>query len=231
MQYLKISDSSDIINYQKREIYKSNKELASRYEITNIPREILLFQAGYFTIRKENNKNVKLIFPNTEVEDSLLDLYFIANNIHICNDVQHKIDNIGDYIDKKNLAEIVRIFNAILNDCVSILSRIFDDERSVRDIIYAALPQEINLQKIKERETVKGHSDLEILTRNTHMVIEFKRTNKFRDAKASLNEAIVQIEGKKYEIGSFSSHSLYRVAMVISSEEKIILPEYCQEVI
>ena len=231
MQYLKISDSSDIINYQNREIYKLKRELISRYEITNIPLDILLFQAGYFTIRKETNKNIKLIFPNTEVEDSLLDLYLSVNNIKICNDVQHKIDNIISKIDKKNLIDIVEIFNAILNDCVSILSRIFSDERSVRDIIYAALPQEIDLQKIKERETLKGHSDLELLTRKTHMVIEFKRTSQDRDANTSLQEAINQLKQKNYGIGAFKNLDLYRVAMVISTEDKAILPDYCQEVL
>ena len=231
MNYLKISDSFNLLKYKDRKIYKTKKELASRYEIDNIPIEILLFQAGYFTLRKESNQIARLVFPNTEVEDSMLDLYFSANNIKISRDVQAHFDTLSENIDQKNLSEIISIFNNILNDCVSILSRIFEDERSIRDIIYAALPQEFYIQKIKERETLKGFSDLELLTKKTHMVIEFKRTTNTRDAKASLAEAVSQLKNKKYGIGSFQNRKLYRVAMVISTNDKAILPEYCQEVL
>ena len=231
MQYLKTKDYFDIINYKDKKISRTKKELSERYEINNIPTEILLFQAGYFTIRKETNQTTRLIFPNTEVEDSILDLYLVSNNLRFSDHVQTKLDNLSAYIDQKNLFSIIDIFNDILNDCVSILSKIFQDERSVRDIIYAALPQEIYLQKIKERETVKGFSDLELLTSKTHMVIEFKRTTIDRDARASLAEAIEQIRRKNYGQGAFQNHILYRVAMVISTEEKAILPNYSEEVL
>ena len=108
---------------------------------------------------------------------------------------------------------------------ISSYSNIFNDERLVHDILYTALPQVNAFQKIKERA-----ADLEILTHTTHMVIEFKRTSSTRDTKASLVEAIEQIRSKRYGIGSFQSHALYRVAMVIASEEKALLPAFCQEV-
>ncbi|MBQ7585440.1 MAG: PD-(D/E)XK nuclease domain-containing protein, partial [Desulfovibrionaceae bacterium] len=220
----------DILSYKNREIYKTIDELSNRYEITNIPIEILLFQAGYFTIRKGTNDKAHLVFPNTEVEDSLLSLYLTANNIKISTEVDAKIGDIVPNIDQKNLPAIVDTFNATLNDCVSSLSQIFQDERSVRDILYAHLPQNLELQKIKERETVKGRSDLELLTRHTYMVIEFKRTKENRDAKASLKEAIEQIKCRNYGKSAFQTKILYRVAMVISTEEKKILLDYCKEV-
>ena len=231
MQYLKINDSFDILNYQNRKIIKTKKELSARYDITTVPKEILLLQTGYFTIRKETNQIARLIFPNTEVEDSILDLYLAANHIKFRDEIRYQIDELSKNIDQKNLPAIISVFNDILNDCVSILSKIFDDERSVRDIIYAALPQEPYLQKIKERETVKGFSDLEILTKKTRMVIEFKRTNPNRDAETSLQEAIKQIRDKNYGIVFFQNLELYRVAMVISSDDKAILPNFCMEVL
>ena len=109
------------------------------------------------------------------------------------------------------------------------MSNIFDDERSVRDVLYAALPQKISLQKIKERETVQGHSDLELITPKTHMVIEFKRTTPNRAASQSLKEALTQLKKKNYGLGAFFDHTPYRVAMVISTEEKKILYNFCQE--
>ena len=230
MNYLKIKDNFDILSYKNREIYKTIDELSNRYEITNIPIEILLFQAGYFTIRQGSNNRAHLVFPNTEVEDSILSLYLTANNIRVSNEVDDRIDDLAQNIDQKNLVAIVDTFNATLNDCVSSLSQAFQDERSIRDIIYANLPQNLDLQKIKERETVKGRSDLELLTRHTHMVIEFKRTKGNRDAKASLEEAIEQIKARNYGISSFKTKILYRVAMVISTEEKKILLDFCKEV-
>ena len=231
IKYIKISEEFNLLNYDNRDIYVDKNELSDRYEITDIPHEILLFQAGYFTIKKVSTNTARLIFPNTEVEDSFLRLFLKSNNIKPKNKVKIKIDELYKKIDQRDIPSIVNVFNEILNDCVSILSTIFQDERSTRDIIYAALPQEISLQKIKERETAKGYSDLELLTQKTHMVIEFKRTKADRDAKASLREAIKQIKSKNYGIGAFQNLELFRVAMVISTEKKSILPHYCVEVI
>ena len=63
------------------------------------------------------------------------------------------------------------------------------------------------------------------------MVIEFKRTTPNRDAQTSLNEAIEQIKNKDYGKGAFQNLKLYRVAMVISTEKKSILPNFCKEII
>ena len=160
----------------------------------------------------------------------MLRVFLTANNLEPSINSYHKLQNLEKFIDDKNLQEIVNSFNAILNDCVSNNANIFEDERSIRDIIYAAIPQNISLQKIKERETAKGRSDLELVTRKTNMVIEFKRIKQNRDARASLSEAIRQIESKRYGIKPFNHRSLYRVAMVVSTQDKLILQEFCQEV-
>ena len=237
MQYLKVRDDFDFLKYKDREKYIKLSQLQCRYDISNIPTDVLLCQAGYFTARKETENIVKLTPPNEEVEESLLDLYFTANNIAMSLDVEHRIDNLIDDIDAKNTDAIVSTFNAILNDGVSSSSAIFDDERSVRDIIYTAIHRSINLEKSKERETVKGRSDLELITRKTRMVVEFKRTHPKgesgsapRDAEASLAEAVAQLSSHHYGETPFSAQTLFRVAMVISTEEKRILPGYCSEV-
>ena len=230
MEYLKKSDSFDLNDYNDIDIFIRKDMLLNRYDITNIPMNVLLFQSGYLTIRKISNGVAKLVFPNTEVKDSILKLYLIANNLAPDIKFINEIENLTVNIDQKNITAIVNTFNAILNECVSVMGNIFKDERSIRDIIYAALPQKIDLQKMKERETVKGRSDLEILTRKTHMVIEFKRTNSKRDETASLQEAVEQLQSKQYGIGAFQQLKLYRVAMVISTEKKAILHDFCREI-
>ena len=56
MQYLKIDGSFDFLDYNKRDLLLDIDKLSSKYEITNIPREILLYQAGYFTICGEQDE-------------------------------------------------------------------------------------------------------------------------------------------------------------------------------
>ena len=230
MQYLKVNDTFNPLNYEGSSLFISEDQLSERYEITKIPSDILLFQTGYLTIRKKTHKLAELIFPNTEVEDSILQLQLAARDLHPDIENYCNIDRLIQYIDTNDLNSIISIFNAILNDCVSNDGNIFNDERSVRDIIYAALPQAIELQKSKERTTLKGRSDLELLTSKTHMVIEFKRTKPNLNAQAALQAAIKQMKINRYGIGSFQSHKLYRVAMVISTEEKAILANYAEAI-
>lgn len=230
MQYLKGDEGFMPLTLQDADLCISEDKLSDRYEITNIPKNILLFQTGYLTIRKKSDEIAQLVYPNTEVEDSIFKLFLMSNELKPDIKFSNEIQNLTDSIDNRNLKNIVDTFNAILNDCVSILSNIFNNERSVRDILYAALPQKINLQKIKERETAKGRSDLELLTQKTHMVIEFKRTRTNRDASLSLKEAVEQVKNKQYGVTYFQNYALYRVAMVISTDEKKILYDFCKEI-
>ncbi|MBQ7584666.1 MAG: AAA family ATPase [Desulfovibrionaceae bacterium] len=230
MQYLKINDAFDFIKYQDRDIFVKENNLSSVYEIDQIPIHLLLYQAGYFTISNDNY-TLRLILPNIEVEESLLELYLTANHLNPTSQLLDKMNNICHDIDSKNLPSIINIFNSILNECVSISSNVFEDERSIRDIIFAALIWIPKLQKIKERETVKGKSDLELITNNTCMIIEFKRTYTNRGPKASLNKAIEQIKNNSYGLLFSQTHTPYKVAMVISTEEKKILKDFCQEVL
>ena len=230
MEYIKGNESFNLLSIEEKNLCISNDKLSNHYDIKCIPIEVLLFQTGYLTLRKKSDEIACLVYPNTEVVDSFFKLYLSANNLKPEIKFANQIQNLSKNIDERNLKEVIDTFNAILNDCVSMLSNIFNDERSVRDIIYAALPQKITLQKIKERETVKGRSDLELLTQKTHMVIEFKRTKYNRDKASSLKEAIQQLTDKNYGVGYFQNYDLYRVAMVISSEEKKILYDFCREI-
>ena len=95
----------------------------------------------------------------------MLRLYLSVNNLGLNINVKTKIDKLVEYIDNRMLFYIIDVFNSILNDCVSNLSTIFNDERSIRNIIYAAIPQELYLYKTKEHETLHGRSDLELITK------------------------------------------------------------------
>ncbi|MBQ7608922.1 MAG: AAA family ATPase [Desulfovibrionaceae bacterium] len=134
MKYLNIRKEFNFLNYRNRKFYVDKDELLDRYDISDIPPKILLFQSGYFTIRNARNNSAFLETANTEIEDGLLRLYFMSNNITPMADIKLKINELDKNIDERNLKAIISVFNAILNDCVSILSTIFNDKRSVRDI-------------------------------------------------------------------------------------------------
>ena len=237
VNYLKRSDTFDFMNYDDRKITTTPRKLSERYEITAIPREILLYQAGYFTIRLEEDGRLCLLPPNGEVEESLLDLYLFSNNLDPQIQLSSVINTTASKIDNHDIPGIVDVFNEILKYVISPVSNTFLHECSVRDVIFSSFLQNRKLQVFKECVSLKGFSDLEMLTNKTHMVIEFKRTYPkdeekgcFRDEKASLKEAIEQMKSHHYGEDPFSTRTLFRVAMVISTEKKRILPEYCKEV-
>ena len=99
--------------------------------------------------------------------------------------------------------------------------RFFEDERSVRDVIYTSLIMIPSIQQMKERDTVKDKSDLILITANTCLIIDFKRTCEKMISKVSLQTMIQQMR-KKY------SRPVYHVAMVISSQGKKILHNFCE---
>lgn len=81
MQYLKINNSFDFLNPNNREIVIDEEDISNRYDITDIPRNVLLYQTGYLTLRHNQNDFFKLVLPNKEVEESLFRLYLKVNNL------------------------------------------------------------------------------------------------------------------------------------------------------
>ncbi|MBQ7606778.1 MAG: AAA family ATPase [Desulfovibrionaceae bacterium] len=80
IKYLKIDSSLSSFNKANSGILIAEDRLSDRYEITKIPRELLLFQTGYLTIRKQTDDVARLVFPNKEVEDSISKLCLHASN-------------------------------------------------------------------------------------------------------------------------------------------------------
>ena len=230
MQYLKTDDKFNFLDYAQREKLVDKNVLSSKYEITKIPIDVLLYQAGYFTLRKKQDGAQYLVVPNVEVEASLLKLYLSVNNLQPSVQLNQKMRSISEAIDCKNLRAIVDVFNEILNECGSSSSTIFKDERAIRDLIYAAFLFIEDIKIVKERDTVKGRSDLELSTKKTSMIIEFKRTYSTRGPKAALNQALEQLANNRYGLILNQNQVIYRVGMVISTERKMILYDFCAEV-
>ena len=236
LNFIKMHKSFTLRESAKQKFSTTLVDLKAKYEIPEIPPEILFTQAGYLTLLPKSQTRADLVFPNTEVAESMLQLALSVEGMRISDDTSYDCDRLVEYIDTRNLDKIIDIFNRILVDCSSSKSVIFTDELSVRDLIFAAIPQTSALLKSKERANALGISDLELTTRHTHMVIEFKRTyppkspgDKGRDAEKSLALGIAQMISRKYGM-KFPDLPLYRLVMVIGTCERQLLPEFCREV-
>ena len=214
INYLKIKQNFDILEYKHRYFQISENELASKTDISNITPQLLLLQAGYFTLCGFDKTYLKFSFSNSEVEESILNSYIIINNLNISEKTAAFIYKFEEIIDSLDLKSIINIFNLILNDCVYPRSHFFNDEYTLRDLIFAIIPTDNEIFKLKEREYIKGHSDLELITRKTHLIIEFKLTNQNRSAKKSLAEGIEQVKSRNYGKTAFLSQKLFRIVLV-----------------
>ncbi len=125
-------------------------------------------------------------------------------------------------LDEEKVEELLALFNEILGECLGPKTIVFNSEQDVRDIIYFHLPQRPVLKR-REHASLKGNSDLELETRKTLLVLEFKRSTAYRNEGQALKEGLDQMQRKDY--GVSSQHALgtlkrLRVCMVISTEEK-----------
>ena len=103
MQYLKINNSFDFLNTNNREVDIDEEDISNRYDITDIPRNVLLYQTGYLTLRHNQNDFFKLVIPNKEVEESLFRLYLKVNNLDPKHDLLQKMKIIVKAIDTHNI--------------------------------------------------------------------------------------------------------------------------------
>ena len=236
LNFIKMHKSLILRESAKQNFSTTAADLKAKYELREIPPEILFTQAGYLTLLPKSKTTADLVFPNTEVAESMLQLALSIEGMRISDDTAYDCDQLAEYIDTRNLGKIIDVFNRILVDCSSSKSVIFADELSVRDLIFAAIPSTSNLLKSKERANALGISDLELTTRRTHLVIEFKRTyppkspgDKGRDAEESLALGIAQMISRKYGM-KYPDLPLYRLVMVIGTCERQLLPEFCREV-
>ena len=92
------------------------------------------------------------------------------------------------------------------------------DEFSVRAFVQIYFAG-AGLDPIVERHNAHGRSDLEVRAGNKNWILEFKISHKNEDAQIKLDEAVHQIEERKYgeQISSFEK---IRVALVYSLDKR-----------
>ena len=194
--------------------------MMSKSDPKHIPVDLLLLQTGYFTLRKRNSKFGKLVLPNDEVSDSVISLSLDIHNHGITANTVDKLDCLAVMIDEKKIEDIANVFNFVLIDCVSAESKAFQDENTLRDIIYSQISDE-RIIKSREKTNAFGYTDLELKTAKTRLIIEFKRSYDGVSDNKAMQKAINQIKDRHYG-ESNDYRKLVRVAMVISTAAKRI---------
>jgi hypothetical protein len=182
--------------------------------------KMLLLQTGYFTLRTVSFPYGKIVVPNEEVAESLIRLSLDVHNLKSDPFTDIELLNLEKLTDNKDIPAVFRLFNAILSENLSSNSPAFNNENSIRDIIYARIPEK-GILKSKEMNNCHGYSDLEIKTKATKLVIEFKRMRDGVSQKAAMKEALRQLTTHEYG-ATPAEIEIIRVGMVISPKERCI---------
>ena len=190
-------------------------ELDASADFDEISDLVLLTQAGYLTIKRQEIDTFFVSYPNREVAKSMASLY--ARML----------------LKKKTVGSVggQKIKDAVLAGSVEDLFSTVNKTFAAFDYVQHPIKTEkicqtfllitltcVGFEVISERHNALGRSDLEWDTNDHHWVIELKFQRRGQDANALLADAVRQIRDKNH--GASSSKPLIRAAAVFSEEKR-----------
>ena len=190
-------------------------ELDASADFDEISDLVLLTQAGYLTIKRQEIDTFFVSYPNREVAKSMASLY--ARML----------------LKKKTVGSVggQKIKDAVLAGSVEDLFSTVNKTFAAFDYVQHPIKTEkicqtfllitltcVGFEVNSERHNALGRSDLEWDTNDHHWVIELKFQRRGQDANALLADAVRQIRDKNY--GASSSKPLIRAAAVFSEEKR-----------
>lgn len=190
-------------------------ELDASADFDEISDLVLLTQAGYLTIKRQEIDTFFVSYPNREVAKSMASLY--ARML----------------LKKKTVGSVggQKIKDAVLAGSVEDLFSTVNKTFAAFDYVQHPIKTEkicqtfllitltcVGFEVISERHNALGRSDLEWDTNDHHWVIKLKFQRRGQDANALLADAVRQIRDKNY--GASSSKPLIRAATVFSEEKR-----------
>ena len=201
---------------------KVDAKLLDTFDIERIDIEVLLYQAGYLTIKGVINTPFgsiyKLYFPNKEVKTSFSDVlieYFApskqANDIKI---------SLYQSLTQGNIKEFIETLKTLFSSIpYTNLTHIKNYEGFYASIVYIYL-QSLGFDITGEDITNKGKIDLTIFAEDKIYIIEFKAIEK----KNKKCEALKQIKEKRYyEKYLRKSNTIYIAGICFGKEERNIV--------
>lgn len=159
-------------------------------------RDVLLLQAGYLTIRAVHPNGVVLLgYPNQEVATSMAQLYAtkLLSGVPYTSQDNETLESV---LAHKTPADVVRRFNEVFN-ALDYQRYPVRDEASCRAYLQVLMMGADMVPRV-EAHSALGRSDLEVDAGHRRWVLEIKFAREARQINALLQEALEQIQVKRY---------------------------------
>ena len=188
---------------------------------------VLMFQAGYLSIKRQLGGIGYFGIPNLEIKKLLNKIFF--NKVYLPSLTEDIRSVYQDNITKlsivkacieHSLEKFVDYFNLIANT-TSYQANFFDNECTIRDLIYMIVLDK-GFDCSIEKTSAKGRSDLELIYNQDRFVFEFKVAKSDSEIESKLNQAIEQIKSKDYGM-TLPFKNTYRYALVFSKTQRQIV--------
>ena len=216
LKYLVNHALSQPISYsENKEVRLSALNAARQYD--EIGLDALLTQAGYYTIREVTvDQYAVLGYPNQEVAVSMAQLY--ADELLKGKPLRSTGSKpLSVVMMLATAKEVVDQFNAALS-AIDYQRYPIVDEASCRAYLQVLLIGAAMIPRVEVHNAL-GRSDMEVQVGLRHWVFEFKFAQKSSEVETLLNEALSQIQSRRYgETGD--GKELIRVALVFNAEQR-----------
>ena len=180
---------------------------------------VLMYQAGYLTIKESLPGGAKFGIPNLELQKYLY-TNFYENELQPLLPEDSSLQQLNGLLfcsalEKHQSKNILDYFSLIIKG-IAYDTTIFTHENNLREFIYLALKW---LGTDVQREVIcgKGRADILIKTLRSYYVFELKLAKNDEEVDSKLCEAVNQIKDKDYGNETFKKN-LYRYAVVISEK-------------
>ena len=222
-------DKSELLDYLNEDVEISTdldalSPTIESIEESDFPLEAILYQAGYFTLKRVKGSSLYIGLPNLEVQEAferlVLEKLISKSRVELKKKYSSRASNA---LDSKNLAEFKDLLNALLNECSYETVPTFK-EAHFRDL-YRVSFLCLDFKTVTERQNSEGRSDLDIECDSYLYVLELKvvdENNKDKIEKA-LQDAKQQINKKKYTVRAgawLKSKETVGLACVIVNQNK-----------
>ena len=216
MNYLLHHPLSQPIAYaENHEIRLSELGLAQQYDDVGL--DVLLTQAGYYTIRSVTDDGYAVLgYPNREVAVSMAQLYSneLLKGQRLLPAGPHSINKV---MSEGSLEEVVAELNAVLR-AIDYQRYPIKDEAGCQAYLQVLLIGAAMLPRVEVHNAL-GRSDMEVLSGKRHWIFEFKYSRTQDQVQPLLAKALRQIQNRQY--GEMRGASeLIRVALVFSQEKR-----------
>lgn len=216
MKYLSNHALSQPITYAEvRELRLSELNAARQYD--DIGLDVLLTQAGYYTIREVTEDGYALLgYPNWEVAGSMAELY--ANELTQGKRIRSSAATpIRSAMAKGALEAVIDYFNAAVT-AIDYHRYPIKDEASCRAYMQVLLIGAAMIPKV-EIHNAHGRSGMEVEVNGQHWVFEFKFARRSSEVTDLLDEAINQLRTRHYGETSVNTNRI-SVALVFDSQKR-----------